>query len=265
MVVRYVSEPLSRSRVIGLGIVGTVGTAVIAELILRSGLVTKAGLPIPTKVLGGVGDLLSDGTFWAAVGFTLQEWLLGLLIAAVAGVILGGLMGAFTSLYVAFELPVEVFRVLPSVAVGPILVLLFGSGMLPLSLTVALSCVWPILLNTLYGVRGTDVTAVQTARTFGIGALGILARVKIPSALPFAFTGIRISASIGLIVAVSAELLIGDGQGIGGYILVNSVNASSLDVVYAATLVAGVLGVLVSGVFAIVDARAFGWKKGLAQ
>ncbi|MFW0787378.1 ABC transporter permease [Gordonia sp. CPCC 206044] len=262
---QFNTEPLSRAAVIGYGVIGTVGTAVVAEVVLRSGLIDKPGLPIPSTVLGSVGDLLGDSTFWDAVGFTLREWLLGVLIAAVAGVLLGGLMGAFSKVFVAFELPVEVFRVLPSVAVGPILVLLFGSGMLPLSLTVALSCVWPILLNTLYGVRGTDATAVQTARTFGISGLGVLARVKIPSALPFAFTGIRVSASIGLIVAVSAELLIGNGQGIGGYILVNSANATDLDMVYAATLAAGVLGVAVSALFAVVDKKAFGWKKGLAQ
>ncbi|MFW0796311.1 ABC transporter permease subunit [Gordonia sp. CPCC 205515] len=262
---RIDNEPLSRRARVAYGTLGVVGTAVIAQLLLGSGLISKPGLPVPSKVIGGIGDLAGDGAFWHAVGFTLREWMLGVLIAAVAGVVIGGLMGAFTTIFRALEYPVEVFRVLPSVAVGPILVLLIGNGMLPLSLTVALACMWPILLNTLYGVRATDPTAVQTARTFGIGSLGILAAIKIPSALPFAFTGIRVAASIGLIVAVSAELLIGNGDGIGGYILINSANALNLDIVYAATLVAGVLGVLVSAAFAVVDAAALGWKKGLAQ
>ena len=106
---------------------------------------------------------------------------------------------------------------------------------------------------------------MQTARTFGLSGIAILRRIKIPSALPFAFTGIRIAASIGLIVAVSAELLIGNGQGIGGYILLNSANATNLDTVYAATLVAGVLGLVVSTVFTALDNKVFAWKKGLAQ
>jgi NitT/TauT family transport system permease protein len=137
--------------------------------------------------------------------------------------------------------------------------------MLPLSLTVALSCVWPILLNTMYGVRSTDTTAVMTAKTFGNSNFGVLRKVKIPSALPFAFTGVRVAASIGLLVAVSAELLIGNGSGIGGYILSNTANATDLDVVYAATLVAGLLGVLVNLALAKVDDVLLGWKKGLAQ
>lgn len=262
---RLMREPLSGGKQIVLGVVGTLGSMLVAELVLRSGLIDVPGLPLPSGVLSGVVDLLPDPDFWDQVLFTLGEWMLGLLVAVVAGVLVGGLMGAFRSAFLAFEWPVESFRVLPSVAVGPVLVLVLGAGMLPLALTVALSCVWPILLNTMYGVRSTDTTAVATARSFGSTDLQVLRQVKIPSALPFAFTGVRIAASIGLIVAVSAELVIGSGQGIGGYILANTANATNLDVVYAATLVAGVLGVLVNVALARVDEVLLGWKKGLAQ
>lgn len=257
-------QPYGRGRQILLGVIGVIGTAAVAELLLRT-VIRMPGLPVPSQVLSGTGALLADAGFWSAAGFTIAEWMLGLLLAAVVGILLGGAMGASRVLMIAFELPVECFRVLPSIALGPILVLLLGSGMLPLAITVALACVWPILLNTMYGVRATDSTAVQTARSFGISELSILRRVTLPSALPFAFTGVRIAASIGLIVAVSAELLIGSGTGIGGYILQNSANAANLDLVYAATLVAGLLGVAVSLLMAGLDNGIFGWKKGLAQ
>ncbi|MGY1740298.1 MULTISPECIES: ABC transporter permease [unclassified Blastococcus] len=262
---KLLHEPLSGRAQAVLGVVGVIGTAAVWEAVIRSGLLDVPGLPLPTGVVSGVGDLLPDSTFWDAVLFTIGEWMLGLLIATVVGVLVGGLMGAFRSVFVAFEWPVESFRVLPSVAIGPILVLVIGQGMLPLALTVALACVWPILLNTMYGVRSTDTTAVMTAKSFGNGDLAVLRKIKIPSALPFAFTGVRIAASIGLLVAVSAELLIGNGSGIGGYILANTANATSLDLVYAATLVAGVLGVVVNLVMARLDDVLFGWKKGLAQ
>lgn len=258
-------EPLSRRQQVLYGAAGILGTAAVAELLLRSGLIGTPGLPMPSMVLAGVGALLGDASFWSELMFTLGEWTLALLMALVVGVTLGALMGAFRPVFTAFEIPVEVFRVLPSIAVGPILVIMLGSGVLPLAVTVALSCVWPILLNTMYGVRATDTTAVQTAQTFGKGPLQIVRQIKIPSALPFAFTGVRTAASIGLIVAVSAELLIGNGRGIGGYILLNSTNASNLNLVYAATLVAGVLGVLVNALLSTVDNKFFAWKKGLAQ
>lgn len=262
---KLLKEPLSGRSQAALGVVGVVGTAGLAELLIRTHVVDVPGLPVPSRVLRGVANLVPKGEFWDQVLFTLGEWMLGVLIATAVGVLIGGLMGAFRSVFLAFEWPVESFRVLPSVAVGPILVLILGPGMLPLSLTVALSCVWPILLNTMYGVRGTDTTAVQTARSFGATDLGVLRQVRIPSALPFAFTGVRIAASIGLLVAISAELLIGSGSGIGGYILTNTANATNLDLVYAATLVAGLLGVLVNLILAWVDGALLGWKKGLAQ
>ncbi|MDQ6525198.1 ABC transporter permease subunit [Nocardioides sp. LHD-245] len=262
---RLLHEPYRGSTEVALGVVGVVGSAVVAEVVLRSGLLDVPGLPIPSEVARSVGDLLQDSVFWEAIRFTALEWMLGLAIATVVGLALGGLMGAFGVVFRAFEWPVEAFRVLPSVAVGPIVVVVVGQGMLPLSLTVALSCLWPILLNTMYGVRGVDTTAVMTARSMGVGEVGLLLRVKLPSALPFAFTGVRVSASIGLLVAVSAELLMGNGSGIGGYILQNTANATSLDLVYAATIVAGLLGVLVNIALAKVDATALAWKKGLAQ
>lgn len=262
---KTIREPLSMSRAAVLGIIGVIGSGVTAEVILRSGLLAAEGLPIPSQVISGAIALLPDGGFWGQVGFTLGEWALGMIIATVVGVVLGGLMGAFTSWHTAFEWPVEAFRVLPSVALAPILVLLVGRGMVALSLAVAMACVWPILLNTMYGVRGVDPTSVNTARTFGMSEMQILARVKIPTALPFAFTGIRISASIGLLVAVSVELLVGDGSGIGGFILTQSANAANLDIVYAATIIAGVIGVIVNLALARADSLAFAWKRGLNQ
>lgn len=262
---KVVRDPLSTPGAVGLGVVGVVGSGLVAELILRSSLITTEGLPIPSQVIGGAIDLLPDSAFWSEVLFTLGEWGLGMLLACIAGVVLGGLMGAFPAWHTAFEWPVEAFRVLPSVALAPILVLLAGRGMMSLSIAVALACVWPILLNTMYGVRGVDPTSVNTARTFGLTSMQILARIKIPAALPFAFTGTRISASIGLLVAVSVELLVGDGSGIGGFILTQSANAVNLDAVYAATVIAGIIGVIVNLVLAQADSLLFAWKKGLEQ
>lgn len=262
---KLLREPLSRNKQIAYGIVGVIGVALVWQLVLVTGIISKPGLPVPTDVVQEAVLLLGNGEFWTQIFYTLAEWLLGLVIAAVVGVILGGLMGAFPKVFIAFDLPVEVFRTLPSIAVGPILILLLGSGILPLALTVGLACVWPILLNTMYGVRSADSVAIQAGRVMGISPVGTFMSIKLPSALPFAFTGIRVAASIGLIVAVSAELLIGSGQGIGGFILLASAGADSLNTVYAATIIAGVLGVVINMVFVLLDNTVFAWKKGLSQ
>lgn len=262
---KLIHEPLPLRQRILLGIVGVIGTAAVMELLVRSHLIGGVGLPLPSSVARQAFHLVGDSNFDSQILYTLREWMLGLLIASVAGVLLGGLMGASKTVFEMFTLVVEVLRPLPAIAVGPLLVLILGTGMLPLSLTVALACLWPILFNAMYGVRAVDPLMIQTARTLHVPEAGLMSKVRLPAALPFMFTGIRVSASIGLIVAVSAELLIGSGSGIGGYILLVSANASDLDVVYAATLVTGVMGVLVSGVFALIDRYAFSWKRGLSQ
>ncbi|TNM36537.1 ABC transporter permease [Nocardioides albidus] len=261
---QLIHEPLSRRSEVVLGVAGVLGSALVLELLIRLEIVTGSGLPLPSAVADQARGLLGDVDFWSQILYTLREWMLGLAIASVAGVVLGGLMGASRTVFKLFALTVEILRPLPAIAVGPLLVLLIGDGMLPLAVTVAIACTWPILFNSMYAAKAVDPVAIQTARTLHVSPLGILTRIRLPAALPFMFTGIRVAASIGLIVAVSAELLLGNGVGIGGYILLASTSASNLDAVYAATLVAGVMGVLVSVLFAVADRLLFGWKAGLA-
>ncbi|HWU20759.1 MAG TPA: ABC transporter permease subunit [Nocardioides sp.] len=262
---QLIHEPLARRHEIALGVVGVLGSAMVLEVLIRLDVVTGSGLPLPSAVADQAWGLLGDGDFLTRMLYTLREWMLGLAIASVVGVVLGGLMGASRTVFKLFSLTVEVLRPLPAIAVGPLLVLLISDGMLPVALTVAIACAWPILFNSMYAAKAVDPVAIQTARTLHVSPLGILAQVRLPAALPFMFTGIRVAASIGLIVAVSAELLFGGGVGIGGYILLASTSATNLDAVYAATLVAGVMGVLVSVLFATADRLLFGWKVGLAQ
>lgn len=262
---QLIHEPISRRAEAALGVVGVLGSALVLEMLIRLDVITGSGLPLPSAVADQAWSLLGDDDFWTQIIYTLREWMLGLVIASVVGVVLGGLMGASRTVFKLLSLTVEILRPLPAIAVGPLLVLLIGSGMLPIALTVAIACTWPILFNSMYAAKAVDPVAIQTARTLHVSPLGILTQVRLPAALPFMFTGIRVAASIGLIVAVSAELLFGDGSGIGGYILLASTSASDLDAVYAATLVAGVMGVLVSVLFAVADRLLFGWKVGLAQ
>lgn len=262
---QLIHEPLSRRTEAALGVAGVLGSVLVPELLIRLGVVSGSGLPLPSAVADQAWGLLGDQDFWTQILYTLREWMLGLVIASVVGVVLGGLMGASRTVFKLFSLTVEILRPLPAIAVGPLLVLLIGGGMLPMALTVAIACTWPILFNSMYAAKAVDPVAIQTARTLHVSPLGILAQVRLPAALPFMFTGIRVAASIGLIVAISAELLFGGGVGIGGYILLASTSASNLDAVYAATLVAGVLGVLVSVLFAVADRLLFGWKVGLSQ
>ncbi len=262
---RLAPVELNPQQRIAYGCAGTVGMVAVAELLVRSGLVHVAGVPAPSEVLAQAARLVVDATFQTGILQTLDAWAFGMLIAIVLGVALGALMGSSRTMDRLAQLTVELIRPLPSVAIGPLLVLILGPGLLPEAWTVAFAAVWPILFNTMYGFRAVDRVAVETARGYRLKPWQIALRVKLPSAAPFAMTGIRVSAAIAMIVAISVEIVIGNGRGIGGYVLLVSAGGADLNAVYGATLIGGILGLATILAFEGLDRVTLPWKRGLAQ
>jgi NitT/TauT family transport system permease protein len=243
------------------GLVGVVVFLVAAEAVSRLGIVPAHILPPMSQVLLDTAGLLVDPTFLADVGATLTAWAIGLGIAIVVAVPLGLILGSFRIAYEASSAVVEFMRPIPSVALIPLAILVFGQNTDMKIALVVYASLWPIFFNTVYGVRDVDPIAKETARTFRLGRIGILARVSLPYAAPLAATGVRISAAIALIVTISAELLAGSASGIGAYILRISSGGGETSLVFAGTIVAGLLGMLVNGVLVAIERKIFAWKK----
>src|SRR5262249_2209596 len=158
------------------------------------------------------------------VAATLDAWALGLALATLISVPIGIIIGTSKMAYEMSSPMIEFMRPIPSVALIPLAILLFGQGFLMKIILVTYAMTWPILFTAIYGVHDVDPVAVETARCFGLKRRNILWRISLPSAAPLIFTGIRISASIGLIVVIAAELLASTDSGIGSYILFVSLN-----------------------------------------
>jgi NitT/TauT family transport system permease protein len=150
------------------------------------------------------------------------------------------------------------------VALIPLAILLLGRGLDMRVALVAYASLWPILLNTIYGVRDVDPVARDTARAFGFGTLGILRRVSLPSAAPFIYTGVRVAAAVALIVAISAELVAGGStSGIGTWMLERTQPGIDRELMYAGIVVAGLLGLGVDILMLAGERRLFGWHQRL--
>jgi NitT/TauT family transport system permease protein len=232
----------------------------ILEFVTRLELVPPIYLPRASTVVRRMAELLQDPKFLSHVLATLHAWVVGLALAALISVPLGILIGTSELTYKMSSPLIEFMRPIPSVALIPLAILLWGQGFSMKVILVAYAATWPILFNTVYGVHDVDPIAVETARCFGLKQTAILRRICLPSAAPFIFTGIRISAAIGLIVVIAAELLASTDSGIGSYILFVSLNGGQMDSVLAGAAVAGIIGAMSNGVLGLIDRYLFGWR-----
>lgn len=242
------------------GIVGFAVLALAVEVASRAQLVPGATLPAASTILATAAGLLVDTAFLRHVGGTVLAWAGGMALAILVGSSLGIGLGLSRRAERAATAAIEVLRPIPSVALIPLAILLLGRGLDMKVALAAYAATWPILLNTLAGVRSTDPVAVDTARAYGLGRAAIVRWVTIPSAAPMAFTGVRISAAITLIVVISAELLAGGGTGIGTWMLGVSQAGVARDQLWAGIVVTGALGLALNGLLAAGERHLLGWR-----
>ncbi|GAA3666248.1 ABC transporter permease [Nonomuraea antimicrobica] len=242
------------------GAAGAAGFLVLGELFIRFGVGEEMSFPAPSTIVFEAVRLPADAEFVTGVGTTLANWALGLLLAIVVAVPLGVLLGALTPLEHAIRPVLEFLRPIPSVAIIPLAILLIPVDELMKVSVIVYASIWPILINTLYGMRDVDPLAKESLRSFGFGSLAVLARVSLPSAAPFVATGVRIAAGIALVLAVSAELLAGGVSGIGVYVNVAG-SGNRTDLMMAATCWAGLLGVLANAALLAGERRLFHWHR----
>ncbi len=153
----------------------------------------------------------------------------------------------------------EAIRPLPKPALLPPLILFLGIGDTMKLVIVGLAVFFPVLINTVQGVRGVDPLLINTARTFGISPARILWSVVLPAALPFIITGMRISLGLGLILVVVAEMLAGTG-GIG-YLIVDMQRSFQVTSMYAWLVILAVLGFLLNLAFEELERRLLFWNR----
>jgi ABC-type nitrate/sulfonate/bicarbonate transport system permease component len=192
-----------------------------------------------------------------AIGQTLQGWALGLGIAAALAIPLGLVIGSSRPLYRSLRMVIEFLRPVPSVALVPLAILAFGTGLQSKVFLAAFASFWVLLVQTIYGAQAVDAVAMDTARSFGCSRGARLLRVTLPSAMPYVVTGLRMASSVALILAVTAELVVGSpGLGRSINLARSGGNAALMDTLIVVT---GMLGWLLSDLLARAERRALRW------
>jgi ABC-type nitrate/sulfonate/bicarbonate transport system permease component len=233
------------------------------ELISRTGLIGERDLPAMTTCVSTLWHLVQTGAFWHELLLTLRGWALGLGVATALAVPIGIVLGSSDLAGRAFRVPLEFLRPIPSAALIPLLFLTLGTNVKSEVFLAAFGAFWPLLVQTMYGVRDVDPVALDTARSFGLGPVERLYRVTLPSSVPYIATGLRISSTVALILAFTAELFMGI-PGLGQ--AMNVANAFGLEnELYALALATGFLGVAIHLVSTAVERRALRWHPSQRQ
>ncbi|MDQ0239547.1 ABC transporter permease [Arthrobacter bambusae] len=211
------------------------------------------------KIVGRIGELLST-RFLSDIAPSLQNFGSGLLIAVVVGMGTGLALGLVPRLYTAVQPILEFLRAVPGVAILPVMLFIFGIGSSMKVAVIAFGALWPILLNTVDGVRGVDGLVREVSRSYRLRAREYIFRVLLPAASPQIISGIRLSVSLGVILIVASEY-IASTEGIG-YVELQSSRLFQMDVMWAALLILGVLGYAANILFRFVEHIVLRWHRG---
>jgi ABC-type nitrate/sulfonate/bicarbonate transport system permease component len=233
-----------------------------------SGLISSSEFPSMTSSVRALWDQVDSSELWKAVASTLEGWAVGMLVGSVAAVAVGSLLGLNRFAYRSGIPVIEFFKTIPVVAILPIALTLYGPTLKERYILVAFAVFWPLVIQVIYGVRSVEPTALDTATALGVRRMRRFFVVIMPSAAPFIATGLRIAAATALIIDIVAELIgggasgVGGGSGVGVEILnVQSAGPTALPIMYAYILVAGLLGVVLAGGFAVAERRTLHWHE----
>lgn len=227
----------------------------------------QSAAPIPSNVVQSARDLIGSGELPQAIWQSLQRVITGLLVAAPIAIILGLLMGQSRWFERNIDPIIESFRPVAPIALLPLAILWFGSGTPAAVFIVAYASFFPLIVNTIFGVKDVDKRVVQAARTMGVGKFRILQTVIIPSALPSIFVGFRLAMGLAWTSIVAAELAVGaksgggGSGGIGQMMFVFYAYSIKLDGIVVCMIAVGIVALLMDYGFRFVERKAMPWAR----
>jgi NitT/TauT family transport system permease protein len=230
----------------------------IWEVAPRLGLVEQAFLPPLSTVLASGWVLVKNGQLESHIQASLSRSLLGFSLAISYAVPLGLAIGWYRRFADVVNPLFEVLRNTAALALLPVFILVLGIGESSKIALVLYSCSWPILLNTITGVRNVDPLLIKSARTMGLSSFQLFRKVILPASLPTIFVGIRLAGAYSLLVLVAAEM-IGAKAGLG-YLIIYAQYNFQIPYMYVGILSITLLGLLFNQALQQVEKRFTGWK-----
>ena len=231
------------------------------ELTCRFGHVSPAILPPPTQVARKWVEYLRSGELFADTWATFMRVCVGFAIGAGLALPLGLWMGARDKVYSVLNPLIQLLRPIPPIAYIPLSILWFGLGNPPAFFLIALGAFFPVLMNTIAGVRNVDAIYVRVAQNLGANSSTLFRRVLLPGAMPSILSGLRIGVGVAFICVIVAEM-IAVNSGLG-YRILEAREYFWSDKIIAGMVSIGVLGLAIDSGMARLNDRLLRWRRGI--
>ncbi|MEV4349802.1 ABC transporter permease [Actinoplanes sp. NPDC049596] len=231
------------------------------EAASRAGLIGEDKLPAPSAVLRTGWRLAADGTLGAHLLDSLTRAAIGLAIGGVLALVLGSAAGLLRVADDVLDPPIQMGRMLPHLALVPLLIIWVGIGESMKITLVALGAFFPLYFNTYAGIRDIDQRLVEAARTCGLNTWQRLRHVVLPGSLPSIFLGLRLSIGAAWLSLVVGEQT--NTQNGIGFLMMEAREFSQTDVVVLGLFVYALLGLLSDVLIRTLERRTLGWRQGL--
>lgn len=228
------------------------------EVAPRVGLVDKVFLPLFSEVVSAWFTLLNNGQLWEHVSASLSRALAGLAIAIVVSIPLGVAIAWYRPVAEFLNPILELFRNTAALALLPVFILILGIGETSKVALVIYAASFPILLNTISGVRTVDPLLIKSARSLGLSPIRLFQKVILPAAVPTIFTGLRMAAASSILVLIAAEM-VGAKAGLGYLITASQLNFQ-IPNMYAGIVTIALVGVIFNGIVVAIEGRLSGWR-----
>lgn len=215
--------------------------------------------PPLSKIFQAMGKWASSGAMGQDLAFSFGNYAVAIVISVVLGIGFGIVIGLTKRLAEVLDPYLDFLRSLPNVVFVPVIVLVLGIGALPKIFLIVIACIWPVLLNTVEGVRQISPAIFEANRAYRIPRMLMVRKVVLPGALPQIAVGLRLGITVGLVMLVVSEMY-GSARGVGYFILDSSQRFRLADA-WAGTIVVGVIGWAITAVYAFAERRVLRWHR----
>ena len=232
---------------------------ILWEVGCKTGLINQNFVAAPSVIIKTFWELAADGRIWSHIMVSLQRTVVGFMLAIIIGIPLGVFLGGGFKTFERLVRPVLYFwGQFNPFSLFPVFMLLLGIGEMSKIAMIFWVSLWPILFNTITGVKEVDPLLLKASRSMGASRLLLFVRVVFPSALPYIFTGIKMSSNIAFFMLIAAEM-IGASRGLG-WLIWNAQTNYQIPVLYAATVTISLLGLIIGAIFKSLEKKFVNWK-----